>query len=759
MLDRIGPYRVVRKLGEGGMGVVYAAEDERLNRAVAIKTIREAGDSIARERFMREARAAASLSHPNVCQLFDIGETDGSPFIVMELLDGESLAERLARGAIPLADAIRITLSIRTALEALHARGFVHRDLKPSNVFLTGYGVKLLDFGLARELQSAKLSADDPTMQQGRSPVTLSGMIVGTPRYMSPEQILGGVVDGRTDLFSVAVLLYEMIAGSPPFKDDTPMQVFHAIAYENPPNLAGSAAISAVNRIIHRGMAKKPEQRYQAANAMAQDLRETSLISDAAQPIVAHKVTRLIVLPFRMLRPDAEIDFLASAMPDAITTSLAAIRSIIIRSPMVAAKLAADAVDLKRLASEADVDVAVTGTLLRAGEQIRVTAQLLEVPGGTVLSSVSSQTTMSGIFDLQDALTQRIIDSLQLPRAEQSSVSMRRDVPATPLAHEYYLRAGQQGESPAAWLIARDLYLRSVEEDPHYAPAWARLARIYLLLGKYGNDAPANYALSESAVRRSLEINPDLPIAHQMYAHLEVSTGRARDAMLRLLDRIGRGSNDPNVFAGLVTSLRFCGLLEESCAAHEQARELDPTISTSAAHSYWMSGRYQEALDAVDPTRDFGDAAMIYESMGRMDEALAVFDDRLKRMQAAGGATGTSGLNIRIFEAFRSSLLRKRDALELYDTFINFPDPEGVYYMGRSYARIGAPDEAIALIDKAERTGFFCYPFFVRDSWLDPLRGDARLNEIIRRAEVRCREAKRAFENHPGSRVLTIGVK
>jgi non-specific serine/threonine protein kinase len=758
MLDRIGPYRIVRKLGEGGMGVVYAAEDERLHRAVAIKTIRDVTDSSVRERFMREARAAASLSHPNVCQLFDIGDTEGTPFLVMELLDGESLAERLARGALPLAEALRVALAILTALEALHTRGFVHRDLKPSNVFITGYGVKLLDFGLARELHPPKLSADATTMQPGASPLTLSGMIVGTPRYMAPEQILGGTVDARTDLFSIAVLLYEMITGAPPFASENPMQLFHALAYENPPNLAGSAAISAVNRVIHRAMSKKAEDRYQSAAAMAQDLRETTLISDASSSVVAHKVTRLIVLPFRMLRPDSEIDFLAHAMPEAITTSLAAIRSIIIRSPMAAAKFAADGIDLKRLASEADVDVAVTGTLLRAGEQIRVTAQLVEVPGGTVLSSVTSQTTMSGIFDLQDALTTRIIESLQLPRAESSGMTMRRDVPATPLAHEFYLRAGQQGESPAAWRIARDLYQRSVEEDPHYAPAWARLGRMYLLIGKYGNNTVQDYAQAESALRRALEINPDLPIAHQVYSNLEVSTGRARDSMMRLLDRVARGSNDPNVFGGLVTALRFCGLLEESCAAHEQARQLDPTISTSAAHSYWMAGRYQEALAAVDPDRDFGDEAFIHESMGNLDAAVAVFDDRMKRLQAAGG-TEASSLNFRIFEAFKSSMLRKRDALEFFDLFYNFPDPEGVYYTARSFARLGANDQAVALLEKSEKNGFFCYPFFIRDSWLDPLRGDAKFNEILRRAESRWRDAKRAFESHPGSRVLTIGAK
>jgi TolB-like protein len=607
-------------------------------------------------------------------------------------------------------------------------------------------------------LAPAQLASDATTIQPGSSPLTLSGMIVGTPRYMAPEQILGTPADARSDVFAAATLLYEMVAGAPPFANENPMQLFHALVYENPPNLAGSAAISAVNRVIHRAMAKKPLDRYQSADAMAQDLREATLISDASAPVTAHKVTRLIVLPFRMLRADAEIDFLAHAMPEAITTSLAAIRSLIIRSPMVAAKFATEAIDFKRLATEADVDVVVTGTLLRAGEQIRITAQLVEVPGGTVLSSVSSQATMSGIFELQDLLTQRIIDSLELPRIEQSSGAMRRDVPATPLAHEFYLRAGQQAEGPQAWLIARDLYTRSVEEDPRYAPAWARLARIHLLLGKYAGDTAANYALAESAAKRALEINPELPIAHQAYANLEVTMGRSRDAMLRLLDRVARGSNDPNVFAGLVTALRFCGLLEESCAAHEQARQLDPTISTSAAHSYWMIGRYEEALAAVDVDRDFGDAAFIYESMGRLDEALAVFDDRIKRLQAAGG-TGAASMNFRIFEAFRASLLGKADALDLFDQFVKFPDPEGQYYMGRGYARVGGVEQALTMLDQAERGGFFCYPFFMRDPWIDPLRGEARLNDILQRAKSKWRDARSAFENHPGSRVLTIGAK
>ncbi len=354
------------------MGVVFVAEDERLGREVAIKTIRDAGDASARERFFREARAAASLSHPNVCQLYDIGDEEGRPFLVMELLEGESLAGRLAKGALPLAEAMNVTLAMLTALGALHARGFIHRDLKPSNVFLSAHGVKLLDFGLARETLDARISPDATTMRPGgATPLTLSGMIVGTPRYMAPEQLLSSPADARTDLFAAGVLLYEMISGRPPFDTDNAMQLFHAVVYEAPPNLAGSAAISALNRIIHRAMAKRPDDRYPIASAMADDLRQVMLISDSGSPVIARRVTRLIALPLRILRSDPETDFLAQAIPEAITTSLAGVASLIVRSSMAAARFG-PAFDPKQLAdappgrgAASGVDTAGRGTVRR----------------------------------------------------------------------------------------------------------------------------------------------------------------------------------------------------------------------------------------------------------------------------------------------------------------------------------------------------------------------------------------------------------
>lgn len=752
-MDRIGPYRVLRKLGEGGMGIVYAAEDERLHRAVAIKTIRDSVDDSSRERLIREARAAASVSHPNVCQLYDIGDEDGRPFLVMELLEGASLVDRLRSGPMPLPDAVQVALSILTALDALHARGFIHRDLKPSNVFLCAHSVKLLDFGLAREAPRLS-SPDDKTMSHASTPLTASGMIIGTPRYMAPEQLLGAPVDARTDLFAVGTLLYEMIAGAPPFDDPNVMKLFHAVVYENAPNLTGSAAITAVNRIVQRALAKRADQRYASAAAMAADLRDVMLISDAAAPVVARRITRLVVLPLRILRSDAETDFLAYAIPEAITTTLASLGSLVLRSSAAAAKLVD--LDPKQLAEAADVDVALQGTLLRANDQIRVTSQLVELPSGTVIWSQSAQTTMADVFELQDRLTQRIVSSLELPLSEREARLMHHDVPATPRAHEFYLRAGQQGESPEAWMVARDLYQRATEEDPRYAPAWARLARIYLLLGKYVGETEKNYKLAESAAQHAMELNPDLATAHDSYAKIEVATGRAVQAMVRLLDRVAAGTNDAEVYAALITACRFCGLLDASAAAYAQVKRLDPHQSTSAAHTLWMMGRYDEALAAVDRDRDFGaDEAFILESMGRIDEALTMFDDRERRLVQAGARPGTAPFAF--ISGFRAVLLRDAAGTAVFDAFEDFPDPEGLFYMARCCARMEQHDRAIEVLGRSVSQGFTCFPIFARDPWLDPLRKDPRFLEILRRAESKMREAARAFEEHPGSRVLNVG--
>jgi serine/threonine-protein kinase len=242
---RIGRYRIERKIGEGGMGVVYAARDERLDRTVALKTIRGDTDDTARKRIWREARAAAGISHPNICQLYEVDETDDGIVLAMELLAGEPLGARLARGPLSPADSSALSLQVLDALAALHSAGLIHRDLKPSNLFLTPHGVKLLDFGLARPI-SRSLGADTGTL------LTEVGAIVGTPNYMAPEQVRGEALDGRADLFSMAAILFEMLSGKMAFGGPTMIDVLHAVLHEQPPALAGGAAVAGLDRVIHR---------------------------------------------------------------------------------------------------------------------------------------------------------------------------------------------------------------------------------------------------------------------------------------------------------------------------------------------------------------------------------------------------------------------------------------------------------------------------------------------------------------------------
>src|SRR5579872_6480827 len=245
--QRIGPYEITGKLGEGGMGIVYSANDTRLNRPVALKMILDSGnDEDSRKRFLHEAQVAAQVTHPNICRLYDIGELDGRPFLVMELLEGEPLSERLERGPMPLAEATQVALSVLSALAALHRSSIVHRDLKPSNVFLSTQGVKLLAVGLAKPL--APHCGDEQTQTE----LTRHGTIAGTPRYSSPEQVTGRPVDARSDLFAAAAILFEALAGKAAFAGNSAVEIFHAVLYQTPPALSGSQAVSAVDRIVRR---------------------------------------------------------------------------------------------------------------------------------------------------------------------------------------------------------------------------------------------------------------------------------------------------------------------------------------------------------------------------------------------------------------------------------------------------------------------------------------------------------------------------
>jgi serine/threonine protein kinase len=709
MPQHLGRYRVTGKLGEGGMGVVYEAVDDRLGRAIAVKVIRQdtADNSVAHERLWREARIGSRVNHPHVCQIYEVGEADRQLFIAMERLEGEPLSARLNRGAVPLAEAVPIGVEVLGALSALHACGVVHRDLKPSNIFLTPHGVKLLDFGLARPFAD---EAGDT-----RRTLTQPGLIVGTPKYMAPEQVQGGVVDARTDVFGTGAILYEMLAGYAPFDASTLTSIVDKILHTDPPVLGGSPAIAAADRVIHRALAKAPTQRYQSAAAMADDLRAVLNTHDD-EPRRARAVTRFIVLPFRLLRADPEVDFLSFSLPDAIASSLSSLESLVVRSSLAAARFARDVHNLTELASELSVDVVLTGTLMRAGEQLRVSVQLVEVPTGTVIWSDTCQAPLGDLFRLQDDLSRRIVESLALPLSSRERRAFSHDVPASAKAYEFYLRANTLAHDPASLDIARGMYEQSLQADPLYAPAWARVGHLYRVTGKFRGE-PSILARAEAALTRALELNPDLATADRVYAQIEVDYGRAQDAMVRLIRRAAFRSSDPDLFAGLVHVCRYCGLLQASLAAHERARRLDPTCATSVQYTLFMAGEYLRAAAEPAGYADCGGVALAmighpdaFSRMRQEAEVLRVanmtafarlYDERVALLEG----TGNVGRLESATDAVIASGLR---------------DPEGLYALARPLARFGREDRAVELLADLVDRGYFPYITFTREGRASP---------------------------------------
>ncbi len=738
--ERLGRYRILHRLGQGGMGIVFAALDDSLGRRVAVKTIAEADDS-ARERFRREARAAAGVNHPNVCQVYEIGEDRGQLFIAMELLEGEALSERLARGSMSLAEVLALAQEMLAALQALHEKGTLHRDLKPSNTFLTPRGVKLLDFGLARRLPTHLTQA----LEQGTE-LTRPGLLVGTPRYMAPEQVLGHEIDARTDLFSTAAILYEALAGRPAFLGTSAVEVLSATLHEEPPALAGGAAVIALDRLIRRALAKRPSERPASAAAMLHEL--ASVILDGASGAgraVARPLTRLAVLPFRLLRPDPEIDFLAFALADAVSASLAGLPSVVLRSSASVARFASESPDLKALASQADVDHALTGTLLRSGDQLRVTTQLVEAPAGTLVSSQTLQSAVGDVFRLQDELSQRIVEALSPSLAGEAGRG--RGVPASARAYEFYLRANEVVRDGAQLAVARDLYRQCVDEDPAFAPAWAKLGRCHRLVAKYHLDRPEeNRAYAERCFRRALELDPELPVAHKLYAHHQAEMGRARDAMTALVGLARRNPNDAETFAGLVHACRYCGLLDASEAANREARRLDPHIWTSSVYTWWARGEFERIVAETADAGDFQLRVMALEGLGLRDEA--------RRVLAAAAATLSP-----VFAAIRSGLARllaeEPGAAESFANIVEaHTDPEAFFMYASVQAHFGDREHAFDRLARAVDHGFSVPQALREHPWLAPLRDAEHFGALVERAEADSRLARAAFLEAGGETLL-----
>ncbi|MCM2268874.1 MAG: serine/threonine-protein kinase [Thermoanaerobaculia bacterium] len=740
---RVGPYEIVAPIGAGGMGEVYRARDTRLEREVAIKQLRAKADG-ARERFWREARAAAAISHPHVCAIFDVGEHDGDPWLAMELLEGESLETRLTRGALPPDEAVERMVEVLAGLAALHARGIVHRDLKPSNVFLTPHGAKLLDFGLA-------LPTAGPLGSETR--LTREDTLVGTPRYMAPEQWRGEPVSPATDLFACGAILFEALSGAPAFRGETPMAIYDAVVGDQPPALVGDAGIEGLDRVIQRALAKRPEDRFRSADEMADALEAVGGGAGDLRGLAVSAVQRLVVVPFRLLRPDPEIDFLASALPEAISARLGGLANLAVRSPRLASGLSGD--DPAAVAHRAQVDVALFGSLLRAGQRVRATAELVEVPRGTVRWSGHVEATADDLFALVDELARQVADALRLPLGDSASDLSADDVPADRAAYELFLRGSELARFTGranALRQALDLLRECVERDPGFAPAWAQLGRVHRVLGKYAHADRADSArAARQAFERAFALNPDLPLTHNLYTYFEVENlASPVSAMLRLLGRIERQKADAELYAGLVIACRYGGLLEASLAAHDRAVRLDPAIPTSVHYTHWMLGDYQRACDldneAVKFIRHYS-----LSMLGRTDEALSGY--RLWLGQLVDGLEQDLAVSaIGVLTGDREmALAGARRMLEG-----GFEDPEGLYFLVRHYTMVGEIGDALALLERVVAAGFTTPSTFRADPWLARLAGEPRYQAALATADATHRHAAELFESAGGPRLLGV---
>jgi tetratricopeptide (TPR) repeat protein len=380
-------------------------------------------------------------------------------------------------------------------------------------------------------------------------------------------------------------------------------------------------------------------------------------------------------------------------------------------------------------------------------EQLRLTTQLVEAPSGTLIWSKASQVELSDIFQLEDTLVSGVVESLALPLTAGERQQLAHDAPASATAYDLYLRANEAGKEFTGFAEAIGLYEQCVALDPRYAPAWARLGRARWMVGKF-SGAEEKLGEGRSAIERALELNPDLPLAHNLYTNTQVDQGQAMDALRRLLKRLRSSKTDPELFAGLTHASRYCGLLQASLEADRQARRLDPSIQTTVAHTLFAMGNYQGALDAG--TRDFGYfTALRLAMLGRVEDAIAVLKEKEPFVPQQRGQVFMSSLRTLLEGDREASLQACEDVMARA-----FKDPEGEYYLARQFAYLSNTARAIPMLKKAVDEGYFCYPQMASDPWLDPVRGDAEFKRILQKAQAKHQEAIEVFKAEGGPPLL-----
>jgi serine/threonine protein kinase/tetratricopeptide (TPR) repeat protein len=617
---RLGPYEIIAQLGAGGMGEVYRARDTRLEREVAIKVLPEAvaRDPVALARFQREVKAVAALPHPNILAIYDVGTDQETTYAVMELLEGETLAGRLKQGPLDWRAGLTIATGVADGLAAAHAKGVIHRDIKPGNLFLTAEGgVKILDFGLARIDSKA---TTPPALMETVTLETRPGVLIGTVAYMAPEQLRGQSADARSDLFAFGCVLYEMMTGRRPFLEPTNADTMAAILHEAPPPLSASGRErpAELDRVILRCLEKDPTRRFQSARDLAVALR--SIGREAAQVDTKHPLrtaphqapeapkpaqgaaASVAVLPFVNMSSDRENEYFSDGLAEELIIALSKIDGLHVASRTSAFAFKGKNDDVRKIGEQLNVRTVLEGSVRKAGQRLRIFAQLVSVADGYHLWSETYNRQLEDVFAIQDEIAQHIAKALRVLLTEKGKKALERVPTADVEAYDYYLRGRQFFHQfrRKGFEFARQMFARAIEQDPGYALAFAGMADCHSLLYTYWETTEAHLQQADASSRKALQLAPDL-------AEGRVARGLAVSLRKQFAEAEGEFETairlDASLFAARYFYGRTClaeGKLEKAAELFEQACRLRPDDYQPACH-----------------------LSSIYAGLGRKDDARA----------------------------------------------------------------------------------------------------------------------------------------
>ncbi|MCH7962345.1 MAG: protein kinase [Bacteroidetes bacterium] len=727
-------YKIVDKLGEGGMGVVYKAKDTKLKREVAIKLLPRfiSSNKEERQRFEIEAQAAASLNHPNIATIHSIEEVDDQLFIVMEYIDGRELKDRINSDPISTDEVINIANKIAEGLEAAHKKGIIHRDIKSSNIMITNEGkVKIMDFGLAKIGDGGLL--------------TKVGSTLGTIAYISPEQAKGEEIDNRTDIWSFGVVLYEMLTGELPFRGDYDQAILYSVLNEEPKFLKKFDILPSIQRVIKKALKKDRDRRYRQISELITDLKlkEVSNAGSSYEGIIKD-IKKLAVLPFSNLVNDPQTNFLGFALADQIIGSMAYSKNVLVRPSSTIRKYQDQDIDIQKAGSELNVNYVLAASYLKEADTIRLNIELVDLESETMIWREPIEIKYNNVFELQDIVSQKVVDELKVQFSEEERERMKPDTPQNPVAYEFYLRAVSYPYTIEGNKISIEMLNNSINLDPLYAPAYMELGSRYNQLSQVGTSTIVAQNKAEEALLKALSLKKDFLPALANLGFLYTDTGKHEEAHEMLIRALKINPNDAWLHFSLSYHYRYIGFLEESRKEAETALAIDhnnPRFRSSIITSMFL-GKFDEILNTFNldvgspfTLNHLGEVAF---RTGNYELANKYFQEVLSIKNEIGEFYLATS-----FIEFMKGNIEKAEEYNLKRELENPADSENFYEIARIYGLLNKTEACSRALRKSIDMGYVSYPSMQSDSFLDPVRPDPGIQDLLMQAKMRHEELKK----------------